>query len=204
MTAPGFAGQLGFGDKAALIVVDFINGYLVPGSPLYAAPGVPDAVEATRPLLEAARAAGIPVIYTRVAYAPDGSDGGMFVRKVPALLQVTEASPLSRIADQIAPLPGEPVITKKFASAFFDTPLATVLREQGVDTIILVGCSTSGCIRATAVDGMQYGFRVVVPRECVGDRRPEPHEANLFDIQAKYGDVVSREDVLRYLASLVF
>jgi maleamate amidohydrolase len=199
---PGFAGQLGFGDRAALLVVDFINGYLTPGSPLYAAPGVPAAVEATRPVLEAARAAGVPVIYTRVSYAPDGSDGGMFVRKVPALLEVTEESPLSQIADQIAPLADEPVITKKFASAFFDTPLATILRDHGVDTIILVGCSTSGCIRATAVDGMQHGFRVVVPRECVGDRRPEPHEANLFDIQAKYGDVVNREDVLRYLASI--
>jgi maleamate amidohydrolase len=202
MTDPGFAGRLGFGDRAALLVVDFINGYLTPGSPLYAAPGVPDAVEATRPVLEAARCAGIPVIYTRVAYAPDGSDGGIFVRKVPALLEVTEESPLSQIADVIAPLPDEPVITKKFASAFFDTPLAAMLRERVVDTIILVGCSTSGCIRATAVDGMQYGFRVVVPRECVGDRRLEPHEANLFDIQAKYGDVVSRDDVLRYLASL--
>lgn len=202
MTAPGFAGRLGFGNKAALVIVDFVNGYLVLGSPLYAAPGVPNAVTATVPLLAAARAAHVPIIYTRVAYAPDGSDGGVFVRKVPALLQLTDESPLSQIADQLAPLPNEPVITKQAASAFFDTPLATMLREQGVDTIILVGCSTSGCVRATAVDGMQHNFRVIVPRECVGDRSPEPHAANLFDIQAKYGDVVSRDDVLRYLATL--
>lgn len=200
--AAGFGGRAGFGQRAALLVVDFINGYLTPGSPLYAAPGVPAAVEATRPVLEAARTSGVPIIFTRVAYAPDGSDGGVFVQKVPALLQVTEESPLSQIADVIAPLPDETVITKKFASAFFGTPLVALLHENRVDTIILVGCSTSGCIRATAVDGMQHGFRVIVPRECVGDRRPEPHEANLFDIAAKYGDVVDRADVLRYFADI--
>jgi nicotinamidase-related amidase len=196
---PGFAGTLGFGQHPALLVIDFVNAYVTPGSPLYAAPGVPDAVAATRPLLNAARQHGLPVIYTNVTFAPDGRDGGMFVRKVPALLHLTADSPLSRIVDDLAPFPDETVINKKYASAFFGTPLASLLISHGIDTIILTGCSTSGCIRATAVDGMQYGFRVVVPRECVGDRNITVHEANLFDIQAKYGDVVSCGDVLRYI-----
>lgn len=196
----GFAGRLGFGRRPALLVVDFLKGYTTPGSPLYAAPGVPDAVRATVPLLAAARDAGIPVIFTRVEYAPGGADGGLFVRKVPALLQLTGDNPFKEIVDELAPRGDELVVVKKFASAFFGTPVASSLTALGVDTVILVGCSTSGCIRASAVDGMQYGFRVIVPRECVGDRAPEPHEANLFDINGKYGDVVGVQEVLDYLA----
>jgi nicotinamidase-related amidase len=195
----GLANRVGFGRSPALLVIDFVKAYTTPGSPLYAAPGVPDAVQASIPLLAAARERGIPVMYTTIAYARDGRDGGMFVRKVPALLQLTHDSPLTEIVDELAPRDDELVIEKKYASAFFGTPLAATLTAQGIDTVILVGCSTSGCIRASAVDGMQYGFRVIVPRECVGDRAPGPHEANLFDINGKYGDVVSVADVLAYL-----
>jgi nicotinamidase-related amidase len=195
----GLANRVGFGRAPALLVIDFVKAYTTPGSPLYAAPGVPDAVQASVPLLAAARARGIPVIYTTVAYARDGRDGGMFVRKVPALLQLTHDSPLTGIVDELAPREDELVIEKKYASAFFGTPLSATLTAQGIDTVILIGCSTSGCIRASAVDGMQYGFRVIVPRECVGDRAPGPHEANLFDINGKYGDVVSVADVLARL-----
>lgn len=195
----GLAARVGFGSRPALLVVDFIKAYTTPGSPLYAAPGVPDAVRASVPLLQTVRARGIPVIYTTVSYAPDGRDGGWFVRKVPALLQLAGDSPLVQIVDELAPREGELVMTKKYASAFFGTPMAATLTALGVDTIILIGCSTSGCIRASAVDGMQYGFRVIVPRECVGDRAPGPHEANLFDIDAKYGDVMSLEEVLEYV-----
>lgn len=195
----GLAGRVGFGARPALLVVDFVKAYTTPGSPLYAAPGVPDAVRASAPVLAAARAARIPVIFTTVAYAPGGLDGGMFVRKVPALLQLTRDSPLAQIVDELAPGPGELVVEKKYASVFFGTHIAATLTAAGVDTLILVGCSTSGCIRASAVDGMQYGFRVVVPRECVGDRAPGPHEANLFDIDGKYGDVVPADEVLAYL-----
>jgi nicotinamidase-related amidase len=186
----GLAARVGFGERPALLLIDFVQAYTTPGSPLYAAPGVPDAVRASVPLLAAARAAGLPVIYTTVAYAPDGRDGGHFVRKVPALLQLTHGSPLAAIVPELAPAPDELVIEKKYASAFFGTHLAATLTAARVDTAIMVGCSTSGCIRASAVDGMQHGFRVIVPRECVGDRAPGPHEASLFDIDGKYGDVV--------------
>jgi|YNPMSStandDraft_1061717.scaffolds.fasta_scaffold05165_2 nicotinamidase-related amidase len=200
----GFAGRVGFGQYPALLIIDFIKAYTTPGSPLYAAPGVPDAVRATQPLLAAARAAAIPIIYTTVAYSTDGRDGGMFVQKVPALRQLTQDSPLVTIVDELRPQPNELVIEKKYASAFFGTHLAATLTAMRVDTLIMVGCSTSGCIRASAVDGMQHGFRVIVPRECVGDRAPEPHLANLFDIDSKYGDVVSLAEVLTYLARLSY
>lgn len=199
----GLAARVGFGKRAALLVIDFVCAYTTPGSPLYAAPGVPDAVTASVPVLTAARQAGIPVIYTTVAYAPDGRDGGIFLEKVPALRQLTNDSPLAQIVPELPPVAGELVVEKKYASAFFGTHIAATLTAQRIDTVILVGCSTSGCIRASAVDGMQHGFRVIVPRECVGDRAPEPHEANLFDIDGKYGDVVSVAEVLAYLGGRV-
>lgn len=195
----GLAGRVGFGERSALLMVDFIKAYTTPDSPLYAAPGVPDAVHATIPLLAAARERSLPIIYTIVAYDQNGHDGGRFVQKVPALRQLTHDSPLIQIIDEIAPQQGELVIEKKYASVFFGTHIAATLTALRVDTIILVGCSTSGCIRASAVDGMQNGFRVIVPRECVGDRAPEPHEANLFDIDGKYGDVMGVDEVMETL-----
>ncbi|MEF3273438.1 MAG: isochorismatase family protein [Chloroflexus sp.] len=198
----GLAGRVGFGERPALLVIDFIKAYTTPGSPLYAAPGVPDAINASQPVLAAARAAAIPIIYTTVAYATDGRDGGIFVQKVPALRQLTHTSPLIEIVDELRPQPDELVIEKKYASAFFGTHLAATLVALRIDTLIMIGCSTSGCIRASAVDGMQHGFRVIVPRECVGDRAPEPHLANLFDIDGKYGDVVAVSEVLTYLDHL--
>lgn len=196
-----FDGRLGFGKKPAVLVVDFIRAYTTPGSALFAGP-VCDAVMQTIDLLAAARAKGVLVIYTKVLYNKHGLDGGIFVQKVPVLRTMVEGEPLAEIVPELAPHPQDVVIVKQYASAFFGTSLAPLLTSQGVDTIILTGCSTSGCVRATAVDGMQYGFRVMVPRECVGDRRPEPHEANLFDINSKYGDVVSKQEVLAYLAGL--
>ena len=123
------------------------------------------------------------------------------LQKVPALTRMVEGEPLADIVSELKPAPQDVVINKQYASAFFGSPLAALFTSQGVDTLVLTGCSTSGCVRATAVDGMQNGFRVIVPRECVGDRRPEPHEANLFDINSKYGDVVSKAEVLESLAS---
>ena len=195
-----FDGRIGFGQKPAIVVVDFINAYTTPGSPLYA-PGVVDAVRASIDLLDIARRNGILVVYTRVIYSPHGMDGGIFVRKVPVLRKMVEGEPLADIVPELPPAPQDVIINKQYASAFFGTSLAPLLTSQGVDTLVVTGCSTSGCIRATAVDGMQYGFRVVVPQECVGDRHPEPHEANLFDIDSKYGDVVSKAEVMEYLAS---
>ena len=196
-----FDGRIGFGKRAAVLVVDFIRAYTTPGAPLYAAPVV-EAVRQTVDVLAAARRKGVQVIYTRVIYSPSGVDGGIFVQKVPVLRTMVEGAPLAEIVPELPPAAGDVILNKQYASAFFGTSLAAMLTAQGVDTVIITGCSTSGCVRATAVDGMQYGFRVIVPRECVGDRRAEPHEANLFDINSKYGDVVSRAETLAWLEAL--
>jgi len=196
-----FDGRLGFGRSPAIIVVDFIRAYTTPGAPLYA-PAVVEAVKATAPLLVAGRRKGIPVIYTRVLYHPSGCDGGLFVRKVPVLRGMVEGEPLADIVPELPPGMDDVILIKQYASAFFGTSLATMLTTQGVDTLIITGCSTSGCVRATAVDAMQNGFRPIVPRECVGDRHEAPHEANLFDINAKYGDVVPLADVMAQLGQL--
>lgn len=198
----GFGGSLQPGRRPALIVVDFVMAYLQPGSPLYAG------VERTRDdcalLLQAARSAGIPVLHTNVRYQAGGRDGGIFFRKLPALACFVDgADPaLARFDPALEPLPGEPVITKQYASAFFGTTLASTLTALGVDTLLIAGVSTSGCIRATALDACQHGFIPLVVREAVGDRHPAPHEANLFDLQAKYAEVVGLAAVQRYLAGL--
>ena len=163
------------------------------------APDVVTAVQATRSLLALAREKRIPVLFTKVLYNKNYRDGGIFVQKVPVLKTLVEGEPLAEIVPDLTPTPDDTVIVKQYASAFFGTALAAALTSLSVDTLILTGCSTSGCVRASAVDGMQYGFRVIIPRECVGDRHPAPHEANLFDIHAKYGDVVSQEEVMGYL-----
>ncbi len=196
-----FDGRLGFGQKAAVLVVDFICAYTTPGAALYA-PDVVTAVSQTRDLLHLARQKNLPVIYTKVLYHKNGRDGGIFVQKVPVLRTMVEGEPLAEIVPELPPGADDIIVVKQYASAFFGTSLAAMLTSLGVDTLILTGCSTSGCVRATAVDGMQYGFRVIVPRQCVGDRHPAPHEANLFDIHSKYGDVVEKEDVMAYLHKL--
>jgi len=196
-----FDGKVGYGRKPAVIVIDFTLAYTTPGSPFFAE-GVVRAVRDTVPLLAAARAAGVPVIHTRVEYHPSGADGGWFVRKVPALRKMVAGEKLAQIDPAVAPLPDEVVLVKQYPSPFFGTPLAPMLAAMGVDTLILAGCSTSGCVRAGALDGVQHGYRVIVPQECVGDRHDGPHDANLFDINAKYGDVVRRDEVVSYLAGL--
>jgi len=196
-----FDGKVGYGRKPAVIVIDFTLAYTTPGSPFFAE-GVVRAVRDTVPLLAAARAAGVLVIHTRVEYHPSGADGGWFVRKVPALRKMVAGEKLAQIDPAVAPLPDEVVLVKQYPSPFFGTPLAPMLAALGVDTLILAGCSTSGCVRAGALDGVQHGYRVIVPQECVGDRHDGPHDANLFDINAKYGDVVRRDEVVSYLAGL--
>ncbi len=143
----------------------------------------------------------LPIAYTTIAYAPDLRDGGIFVKKVPSLAILQKGSPLVEVDERIRPLPGERVIVKKYASAFFGTDLDLDLRSLGVDTVIMAGCTTSGCIRASAIDSLQYGYHTIVVREAVGDRAAGPHEANLFDIDAKYADVVALADALDYLRS---
>ncbi len=196
-----FDHRLGFGLKPALVVIDFVKAYTTPGSPLYA-PDVAVAVQHTQPLLAAMRRAGCPVIFTRVVYSENLKDGGLFVQKIPVLRHMVEGDPLADIVSELEVAPGDILVKKQYASAFFGTSLMPTLTSLGVDTIVLAGCSTSGCVRATAVDGMQNGLRVIVPRECVGDRHQAPHEANLFDINAKYGDVMSLGEVLERLSLL--
>lgn len=196
----GFQGRLGFGRAPALLIVDFSNGFTDPSFPLG---GDCDAeVAATARLLEIARARAVPVCYTTVAYEEGSGDGGVFLQKVPSLALLRSGTRWVEIDARIPPRPGEVVIVKKYASAFFGTHLAATLTARGIDTVIICGATTSGCVRATAVDAMQHGFRPIVPRECVADRAPGPHEANLFDIDAKYGDVVPAAEVEEYLTTL--
>lgn len=196
-----FDGRIGFGERPAIIAIDFIKAYTTRGATFFGQ-AVVDAVKASVPLLSAARKASVPIIYTKVLYHPSGFDGGLFVKKVPALRKLVADDPLTEIDPLIGPQPEDLVIVKNYASCFFGTSLASTLNSSKIDTTILIGCSTSGCVRATAVDAVQYGFRAIVPRECVGDRHKEPHDANLFDINAKYGDVMPVSEVIAYLQAL--
>lgn len=198
--ASGFGRRLGFGRRPALLVIDFVDAYLVPGSPLYA--GVEEPLASAARVLDAARDAGIPVLYTVVEQESGPTGGGVFARKAAGLELLAKGSPLGAIAEPLTPRDGEPVIAKKYASSFFGTSLSTDLTVLGCDSVILVGLSTSGCVRATAVDACQHGFIPLVVRDAVGDRRPEPHEAALFDLDAKYADVVGQREVIEHLAGL--
>jgi maleamate amidohydrolase len=190
--------KVGYGLRPAIIAIDFVRAYTTKGAPFFGQ-GVVDAVAETPELYAAARAAGVPIIHTRPIYHPSGIDGGMFIKKVPALRAMVKGEPMADFDPKIAPAPDELVFEKTYPSSFFATPLGPTLTSLGIDTLILVGCSTSGCVRATAVDGIQFGYRVIVPRECVGDRHPAPHDAALFDMNAKYGDVVSKAEAIAYL-----
>ncbi len=193
----GFGQTLGFGERPALLMVDFVKAYLVEDSPLYA--GVETVRDNCASLLAAARSAGIPVLHTNVSYQPGGADGGLFMRKLPLLKVFEQGSPLGDFVDGLEPAAGETVITKQFASGFFGTELANILSSLDVDTVLIAGVTTSGCVRATALDALQNGFAPVVVRDAVGDRNPAPHEANLFDLQAKYADVISLSEAIKYL-----
>lgn len=189
----GFGGHLAFGARPALVVVDMVRAYFERGSPLYA--GVERTLESALRVLAAARGAGVPIFFTSVRYTPGGLDGGVFYRKVPSLCVFDEGSSLGLFADGIEPRAGESVIVKQYASAFFGTSLAATLTSLQVDTTIVTGLTTSGCVRATVLDAMQYGFIPYVVRDAVGDRDSRPHEANLFDLAAKYAEVVSESDI---------
>jgi nicotinamidase-related amidase len=201
MSHEGFHGRAGFGSRPALLVIDMNVGFTDPESPLVCELG--SVVGAIARLLEEARRVGAPVVYTTVAYDEAGRRAAAaFIDKVPALLTLEPGSRWVEIDPRLAPRAGEPLVTKHFASAFFGTPLASLLASAGCDSVIVTGASTSGCVRATAVDALQHGYRVAVPREAVGDRNAAAHEANLYDIDAKYGDVVSLEEVVAHLEEL--
>jgi maleamate amidohydrolase len=199
----GFNNRLGFGARPALVLIDLVEAYFRVGSPLYH-PRYRDALESCIRLQEAAHKASIPVILTNVQYKKGGADGGVFFKKcrIP-LLCFEEGNPLGDFPPGLKAGSDDTVLTKRYPSAFFATYLSSMLAAGGIDTLLIGGVSTSGCVRATAVDACQYGFRPMVIREASGDRHPEPHEANLFDINAKYGDVVSEEEAMTYMRALV-
>jgi nicotinamidase-related amidase len=192
---PGFAGSSGYGQHPAVVVVDFTRAFTQPGSDLSS--DYSSELEATLRLLEFARKRGWPIFFTTVEYESHFLDGGYFLEKVPALKQLVKGSALTQLDERLQRRPdSEPLVVKKFASAFFGTPLASMLSRTRVDTVLVTGCTTSGCVRATAVDALQYGYRVVVASDCVGDRTPSAHAANLFDLAQKYADVVSSVQVM--------
>lgn len=194
-----FGQTVGLGRMPALLVVDFVNGFIDPD--ILGGGNISDAVAQTKPLLAFFRAARLPVVFTRIVYADDGADAGMWCRKVPRLRDLTESAMASQVVDALAPRDGELVIRKTQASAFFGTHLAAHLVAKGVDTIVLSGCTTSGCIRASAIDAMSMNYRVTVARDCVGDRALGPHEANLFDMGQKYADLLTGAEIALHLAS---
>lgn len=197
-----FDGRIGFGSAPVVITIDVLKGYTQDGYPFYSPMSV-HVVPAIARLLRMAREKHVPIVHIASTTHRSGLDGGMMVRKAPSLKLFEEGADISRIDSALQVQPDELVLVKKgAASAFFGTNLAAMLTAIGRDTVILAGFSTSGCVRASAVDGIQHGFRVIVPRECCGDRHEAPHRANLFDIDAKYGDVVELNAVEAYLGNL--
>jgi nicotinamidase-related amidase len=196
----GFMSRVGFGTRPALLIIDFIKGFTDLNSPL--ASNLDAEIAATKQLLDLARAKGLPVHFTTTGYAEGATDAGVFIKKVPSLGVLKIGHEWLEIDERLAPLPHEHVWLKKYASAFFGTALAATLTAARVDTLIVTGCTTSGCVRASAVDSCQNGFRTIVVREAVGDRAQAPHEANLFDLDAKYADVESLETVVNYLSGI--
>jgi maleamate amidohydrolase len=192
-----FGQKTGLGSKPALLVVDFVNGFTDPE--ILGGGNIAQAVAATVPLLAHFRQQNRPVIFTRIVYADDGADAGVWCQKVPRLRDLTEKAHSSQVVDALAPQQGELVIRKTQASAFFGTHLAGHLVGNGIDSLVITGCTTSGCIRASAIDAMSHNYRTVVATDCVGDRALGPHEANLFDIGQKYADLMSGAEVIASL-----
>lgn len=192
--------RVGFGARPALILIDFCQGYFEPDCDLYA--DVDAALESALRVRAAARAAGVPVILTNVVYHPRAIDGGRFFEKAAPLRNFLQGSPMGAFGPGLVPFDDELVVSKQYPSAFFGTSLASTLTALGVDSVLLTGLTTSGCVRASCVDAMSHGFRTAVIADACGDRHSAPHEANLFDMNAKYADVVSEADALAFLAGL--
>lgn len=194
-----FGQKTGIGKVPALLVIDFVNGFHDPE--ILGGGNIPEAVQATRPLLDFCRGTKMPVIFTRIVYAEDGADASLWCRKVPRLATLTESAPASQVVDALAPKPGEVVLRKTQASSFFGTHLNAVLVAKGVDTLIVTGCTTSGCVRASVIDAMSCNYRTVVATDCVGDRALGPHAANLFDMGQKYSDLMTGAEVIAALSA---
>ena len=193
----GFGNSSGIGQRPGLLIIDFVNGFANPDQ--FGGGNIGEAIENTRGLLAEARALGLPIAFTRVVYADDGSDAGVFTLKAPSLTQLTEDAFGSQIVDELKPRDGEYIVRKTQPSAFFGTNLTAWYISKGVDTVIMTGCTTSGCVRASVIDSMSYNFRTVVASDCVGDRTLGPHEANLFDMEQKYADLMNSSEIIEVL-----
>ena len=192
-----FGNRIGFGRRSAFLVVDFTVAFNDPA--LFGGGNIDAAVKRTVGLLDFFRRRKLPVAFTRVVYADDGSDAGVFCLKAPNLRMLTETHPAGQIVAELAPARGELVVRKTQASAFFGTGFAAWLVQNGADTVVVAGCTTSGCVRASVVDALSHNFRPIVARDCVGDRAPGPHEANLFDMGQKYADLMDRDEIISAL-----
>ena len=193
----GFGNSSGIGQRPALLIIDFVNGFANPDQ--FGGGNIGEAIENTQGLLAEARTLGLPIAYTRVVYADDGSDAGVFTLKAPGLAQLTEDAFAAQIVDELEPRDGEYIVRKTQPSAFFGTHLTAWFVGKGVDTVIVTGCTTSGCVRASVIDSMSYNFRTVVATDCVGDRALGPHEANLFDMEQKYADLMTSSEIAAIL-----
>lgn len=192
--------RVGFGSRPALLLIDFCQAYFEPGNALYSE--VDDAIASALRVRAAARAAGVPVVLTNVVYHLTGFDGGRFFEKAMPLKNFVKGSPMGAWGPGLEPFNDELVVSKQYPSAFFGTSLASTLTAAGVDSVILTGLTTSGCVRASCVDAMSHGFRTAVVSDACGDRHEGPHQANLFDMNAKYADVVSEAETIAFLETL--
>jgi maleamate amidohydrolase len=195
-----FGKRIGFGKRPALLMIDFVEAYFDNSCALYA--GVEDALASALRIQQAARNRTIPIIYTNVVYDKRATNGGRFYQKSMTLHNFIAGNPMGAWPKGLVVRDDELVISKQYPSAFFGTSLASTLTTLGIDTLIHTGVSTSGCVRATCVDCCSYGFIPIIVRDAVGDRHSAPHEANLFDMDAKYGDVVSEAEILAYINSI--
>lgn len=198
----GYHARQTWGRNPALVLIDFAMAYFDPDAPLYGGEGCQTALDHAARLAPAARAADIPVVFTEVKYQPGGADGGAFFAKVPALSCFEVGKETQKLAPPLTLEPEDILVTKQYPSAFFGTGLEATLRWLKVDTLLLTGVTTSGCVRATCIDSISHGFVTLVVEDAVGDRAEEPHRANLYDMSAKYADLLSTDDALAYFESL--
>ena len=198
----GYHAKQAWGKRPALILIDFAMAYFDESSPLYGGAGCQSALDAAGPLAQAARDNDIPVIFTEVKYQPGGADGGAFYAKVPALSCFDAGQSTQKLAPPLKVEANDLLITKQYPSAFFGTSLATTLHWLDIDTLLIAGVTTSGCVRATCIDSISHGFVTLVVEDAVGDRDARPHEANLFDMSAKYADLLNAKQAAQYFQSL--
>lgn len=189
----GITGDIGFGDSPAIVVIDLQTAFTDPACSLGS--DLDGTVEANADLLETAREHDVPIYFTRCVYRDDARDGAIFAEKIPSTAELTRDSEWLEIDPRLDPSDGDHIVEKQQPSGFFDTELDTMLTYEGIDTTVITGATTSGCVRATVVDACSHGYRPIVPEECVGDRAEDPHEANLFDMDSKYADVMGLGDV---------